>query len=336
MQIRLHRSFNVHDEIFKRSIESRAVWLLLVFLATAGGAMASDRHGRPPSANLNGISSFFGVECAFFVIIPVGQQHELNFMLAEGESRFGITLLSVDVASNCVEIDNRGTKQTLHICSTPELSLTAGQRTGNSVAGNAGGNFNGGETAGVGNAGGGNVGADSKFPDGSNANLNPGGFAEGGQAGGTGNNTGSGNNMTSGDGGNDGTDAAVHLSADANGKDPATALNDQSGEYWYQTSASIEQSRKADAQLILSGEEDPLPLTPLTPAGTPANLIGSEALFANHTCPDFTGTDFSHVGCCRVCACLPGVHFGSVRADCHPIVTNPRRNGHMAAAWLAV
>jgi hypothetical protein len=274
---------------FKRSIESRAVWLLLVFLATACGVMASDRHGRPPSANLNGISSFFGVECAFFVIIPVGQQHELNFMLAEGESRFGITLLSVDVSSNCVVIDNRGTKQTLHICSTPDLSLTAAQQTGNNAAGNAGGNFNGGETAGVGNAGGGNVGADSRIggSDG-NSNLNTGGLAGGSQAGGPGNNTGSGNNVTSGESGDGSTDAAVHLSADSNGKDPATALNDQSGEYWYQTSASIEQSRKADAQLILSGEEDPLPLTPLTPAGTPASLIGSEALFANHL-PGFYG-----------------------------------------------
>jgi hypothetical protein len=269
----------------KYTMKSWAVWLSLVFFAAVAEAMAADKHGRPPSANLNGISSFSGEKCAFFIIIPVGEQHELNFMLAEGESRFGITLLSVDVAANSVEIDNRGTKQTLHICSTPDVSLTAVPWAASQPAGHAGGNFNGGEEAGAGNTG-----ANGRT-DGSDGSLNPGGFAGGSHADGTSsdnNNTGSGNNGTGGDGGDGSTDVTPHQSADSNGSDPATALKDQSGEYWYQTSASIEESRKADAQLILSGEEDPLPLTPLTPAGTPAGLIGSDALFANHL-PGFYG-----------------------------------------------
>jgi hypothetical protein len=247
--------------------------------------MASDKHGRPPSANLNGISSFSAMKCAFFIIIPVGQQREMNFMLAEGESRFGITLLSVNVAANSVEIDNRGTKQTLHICSTPDVSLTAVRWMNSQPAEHIGGYGNGGEEAGAGNTG-----ANGRT-DGSDGNLNPGGIAGGNRANGASggnNNTGNGNNATVGNAEDDSADAAPHQSADLNGSDPATALKDQAGEYWYRTSASIEESRKADAQLILSGEEDPLPLTPLTPAGTSAGLIGSDALFANHL-PGFYG-----------------------------------------------
>ena len=267
----------------KRTMKLRAIWLSIIFLAAVGEVMAADKHGRPPSANLNGISSFSGEKCAFFIIIPVGQQQELNFMLAEGESRFGITLLSVNVAANSVEIDNRGTKQTLHICSTPDVSLTAVRWMTSQPAGHVGGNVKGGEEAGVGNTG------SSGRADGSDGGLNPGGLAAGSPpAGASGDNNGSGNNVTGGDVGDGSADAAPHQSAEKNGSDPATALKDQADEYWYRTSASIEESRKADAQLILSGEEDPLPLTPLTPAGTSAGLIGSDALFANHL-PGFYG-----------------------------------------------
>jgi hypothetical protein len=266
-------------------MKSRAIWLSIIFLAAVGEVVASDKHGRPPSANLNGISSFSGEKCAFFIIIPVGQQHELNFMLAEGESRFGITLLSVNVAANSVEIDNRGTKQTLHICSTPDVSPAAVRWMISQPVGDVGGNINGGEEAGAGN-----IGSNGR-PDDSDGGLNPGAVAGGSHADGAsgGNNiAGNGNSVTGGDGSDDSADAAPHQSAEKNGSDPATALKDQADEYWYQTSASIEESRKADAQLILSGEEDPLPLTPLTPAGTPAGLIGSDALFANHL-PGFYG-----------------------------------------------
>jgi hypothetical protein len=265
--------------------KSRTVCLLIIFLAAVGEIMASDKHGRPPSANLNGISCFFGEKCAFFIVIPIGQQHELNFMLAEGESRFGITLLSVDVAANSVQIDNRGTKQTLHICSTPDVSPAAVRWTANGPVGLGGGNVNGGEKTGAGNTG-----SDGRT-DGANGGLNPGGIAgAAGHADGVGgdNNNNIGGNVTGGDGADGGADAAPHQSAEKNGSDPATTLKDQAGEYWYRTSVSIEESRKADAQLILSGEEDPLPLTPLTPAGTPAGLIGSDALFANHL-PGFYG-----------------------------------------------
>ena len=268
----------------KWTMKSRAIWLLIIFLAAVGEVMASDKHGRPPAANLNGISSFSGEKCAFFIIIPVGQQHELNFMLAEGESRFGITLLSVDVAANSVQIDNRGTKQTLHICSTPDVSPSAVYWSANQPVGHAGGNIHGGEKAGAGNTG------DNGRTDGSDGGLNPRGIAGADHTDGAGgdNNDNTGGNVTGGDGADGSADAAPHQSAEKNGSDPATALKDQASDYWYQTSASIEESRKADAQLILSGEEDPLPLTPLTPAGTPAGLIGSDALFANHL-PGFYG-----------------------------------------------
>jgi hypothetical protein len=68
----------------------------------------------------------------------------------------------------------------------------------------------------------------------------------------------------------------------ANGVDPVIALKDQSNNGWYQESASIEQNRLETAQSVLAGEMTPWPRTPLTPAGTPANLIAGETFFANH------------------------------------------------------
>jgi hypothetical protein len=44
----------------------------------------------------------------------------------------------------------------------------------------------------------------------------------------------------------------------------------------------IEENRQNTVQDVLSGQMTPWPLTPLTPAGTPANLISNDGLFANH------------------------------------------------------
>ncbi len=172
----------------------RAIWLSMIFSRSRRRSHGFGQARQAAVGNLNGISSFSGEKCAFFIIIPVGQQQELNFKLAEGESRFGITLLSVNVAANSVEIDNRGTKQTLHICSDARRITHGGSLDDQPAAGHVGGNVKGGEEAGVGNTG------SSGRTDGSDGGLNPGGLAAGSPpAGASGDNNGSGNNVTGGD-----------------------------------------------------------------------------------------------------------------------------------------
>jgi hypothetical protein len=67
------------------------------------------------------------------------------------------------------------------------------------------------------------------------------------------------------------------------GLDSAIALKDQSETEWYQESVSIEQSWIQTAQSVLVGDMTPWPRTPLTPAGTPGDLVGEETFFSSHT-----------------------------------------------------
>ena len=79
--------------------------------------------------------------------------------------------------------------------------------------------------------------------------------------------------------------SVASTSADAT----ASAEADDTTQYWYVTSVGIEQNRLATASQVLSGALNPLPRTPLTPAQTPASLVGSETFFPNHI-PGFVYT----------------------------------------------
>ena len=49
--------------------------------------------------------------------------------------------------------------------------------------------------------------------------------------------------------------------------------------WWVIGSRNVEASRVATAALVESGQADPYPLTPFTPPGTPASLIGAGQLY---------------------------------------------------------
>ncbi len=71
---------------------------------------------------------------------------------------------------------------------------------------------------------------------------------------------------------------------DSNPSPEAAANSSDSHVYywWLQDAKDIEQTRIATAQSVLAGETAPQPLTPLTPPGTPAGLIGVDSVYMEH------------------------------------------------------
>ena len=162
----------------------------------------------------------------------------------------------MDAASGCVRIENGGRKQSLRICTAPTLLSDSSGR----------GDLADDEMK-AGNPGWGTL---PETGNGSTANGNS--------------SSSNGNRSSSNQNSNSGSNSAPGQSPapNSNGVDPAAALKDQSSAEWYQESVSIEQSRLETAQSVLAGEMTPWPRTPLTPAGTPANLIAGETFFSNH------------------------------------------------------
>jgi len=216
----------------------------------------------PLAVELNGIVNFSGCNCAFFVFNQPGSVLQ-NFMLAQGESRFGIKLLAVDATSGCVQIDNCGQMQSLRICSAPDLIPSPVSGIGDSTAKPF--------VAGGGNSGSSSIGnSDSAAsPDPATMPGNP-GFGT------IPRNDNNSNNA------NPNQNSSQNSVANSAGAAPSIAFKDQSSAQWYQDAAAIEDSRQETVQQVLSGEMTPWPRTPLTPPGTPSQLIGDDTLFANH------------------------------------------------------
>ena len=94
-------------------------FILHLFLACAGFAQ---------SVELNGLASLAGEKWACFS--RPNDPNRPGFILAEGESRDGIKLLSADVAAGRVQIDDHGQKFSLRICSSFALTFAvASQKT---------------------------------------------------------------------------------------------------------------------------------------------------------------------------------------------------------------
>jgi hypothetical protein len=72
-------------------------------------------------------------------------------------------------------------------------------------------------------------------------------------------------------------------SAGASGSQSSGVSSSTSGAapepWWAVASRNVEAARIATASLVSSGQAEPFPLTPYTPPGTPANLIGDGQLY---------------------------------------------------------
>ena len=238
------------------------LWLTALLTAAVGRALAGSLTA-PPTVELNGVCNLFGDRCAILTVNPAAGAPSL--ILAEGESADGIKLMTVDMAANCVRIENGGQFQSLRLNGAANDPFGAAGNGGKFLARGADGMV-------------GTVGADGLLTEISPGNPGwgtlppvPAGGGPGAQA-----------------GANPGRKAATDSSAVPgpssvdNAATAATPSATPADNEWYQESLSIEQSRKDNAAQVLAGEQEPWARTPLTPPGTPAALVGPGMFFSNH------------------------------------------------------
>jgi len=237
--------------------------LILLLLGHSGMSSAA-----PSEFEMNGIVMAPGAR-QVFLRTHDATGREINFMLTEGQSRNGITLLSVDTKSNLARFDNHGTLQVLKICPTPEvIAISANSPNRRPAA-----------AAPPPSAGTSKTVSRTSTPDNPlNAPVGafnpgyPGVAARGGNS-----------SAVSGGAPPDGTTGANTGNGAATGI-PSTS-DSSSGDkasWWYTGSQEIEQARLATAAAVRNGDLPAYPLTPLTPSGTPPELIGPEQAFFNH------------------------------------------------------
>jgi len=261
------------------------------------------------SVEVNGIARLGREKLACLLVYQPARPRPLNFTLAEGESRYGFTVLAVDATGGQVLIEKCGVKKYFRLNAAPEVLATtqppadSALSTGMSpnpvtaperdsianylvsddsvriLAGNpslvgtsaaAAKNFNSGQ---------------STAPSPSNPALDA---SNGGAGAGSQNlvaNAATGTpEATVRSGGNEATlPAAATITA--------SQSNDLASQLWYQESLSMEQSRVLTAADVLSGKMEPFGRTPLTPAGTPSALVGQEVYFSDQI-PGFKVTGY--------------------------------------------
>jgi len=206
--------------------------------------------GLQPAAaytvQLNGIVGLFNPKMAMFVLGRGENYPPTSFMLAEGESQFGIRLLAVDVTGQRVQIECYNKKSYLNLCGTPNVTNAVAAPTGvtqtrQPVPGELSvASYLASEAV-------------QRIKEG-NPLWVP--AAPAGRQ-----NTGSGTD-------NAGTGTAVP--------------EDFTKELWYQDSLALERARAETVAEVLSGERSPYPLTPLTPPGTPGQLLNQDVIYSDH------------------------------------------------------
>ena len=247
------------------------IGLLTTSRAASGPEAAAQPAPAPATIVLDGVMSIPGGNWAFFRTSFSANMSGADFMLAEGQSRYGIQLLAVNTPSGTVTVRKQGQTQTLSICQPPVLLTTTGSDS-TAAASRSSPDANAAAAGLAASNGGKTQPADApRFAhpvnaagwDGANARntaaTNPGDNPVA-----TNNNSGAGN-ATGVAGNNDGSVAQEHLY-----------------QWWTKEAQKIEQARLDTAQRVLAGEWPAYPLTPLTPPGTPSQLIGPDSLFLEH------------------------------------------------------
>jgi hypothetical protein len=263
-------------------------------VAQTAGTIAQEAQSVPAEIVLNGVMTASDARRAFFRAAFTPGAPKVDFMLAEGETRYGIQLLAVDARLNAVKIRNHGLVQTIPICQTPELVWSAIKASAAGVSGltTASGRQNNRpvqaevsleeananplmSVAGVSLA----AGSPRSINNGSSSN---GSSSNGSSSNGSSSNGGSNNEGSNNDGSNnDGTPSTADAgSGNSNGS--TFESQDHRYQWWIQEAQKIEQARIETAQRVLAGEWQPYPLTPLTPSGTSPQLIGPSSVFMEH------------------------------------------------------
>lgn len=212
----------------------------------------------PPDVILNGIMIIFDRKYALFKL-PADKGK--CYLLGEGQSDGEIELLSVDDRAGVIKINNHGIVQTIALAKPPaSLNAPAATAPGGAPAVAAGNNPQPVWTGGIMSP------SPEKNPATITAPVAPAGYAVVGM-GNSQSGSSSGNLPSAGDSG----------SQSSGGSNSTTKVAPEP--WWSVASRNLEAARAATAGLVDSGQAEPFPLTPYTPPGTPASLIGAGQLY---------------------------------------------------------
>jgi hypothetical protein len=244
--------------------------------AASGLMICSQAHGQPTAANfsadqtpppqitLNGLTTIFGDRRALFKV-QVDSTAKKSYFLAEGQRAGGIELLSVDIRAGKIKVNNHGITQIIALCDPPNLSILTA--TPESVGGNFAASKNSVN----------NFASGDELPSGQTvgsptAQKIPTGFVAG-QAGGASAKNSSGATSSSASSGETGTSDA---GADNTSTAPSDTTATKPEPYSLTAAREFERLRIQTAAAVYDGIDEPIPLTPLTPPGTPMALIGPD------------------------------------------------------------
>lgn len=221
--------------------------------------------GAPKSfadtVSLYGVCALFGDNLGFFELDQPAARQPVKFMLAEGESKFGITLVTVDAGHHRAQIEQCGVKRFLYVHGAPGDGAVLDDSPAAIM------------TTGAGTLADADQRSLAAFLSSSDAQRikagNPvwsgGGTPSKPAADNPGDKDTAKDNSSAGTGGDKGLNSAKVV-------DP---------EPWYLESLDIERDRLTTAEAVYAREASPLPRTPLTPPNTPARLIGKETFYSN-------------------------------------------------------
>ncbi len=242
---------NPYGVIFQRSVFG------LVPPPPAAEISATD---SPPEIVLNGIMVVFGHKYALFKS-PADKGK--NYLLGEGQSDGQIKLLSVDDRAGVIKINNHGIVQTIALAKPPAPSSTPTAAPGAAPMSAAGNNPR------LVSAAGNPLPTTENSPVPAAAPVVPAEYAIAG--------VGNSGNSQSGSSGSNPSSAGVSGSQSSGGSSSTSGAAPEP--WWAVASRNVEAARIATASLVSSGQAEPFPLTPFTPPGTPANLIGGGQLY---------------------------------------------------------
>ncbi len=229
-------------------------------LVWADAACAQETNPSLSKIILNGVMAGLGDKRAFFKVTFTDGAPPANLMLTEGQEKFGIELLAVDMRLNVTTIREHGFTRTISICPTPKLmalQTTNGTTINWELPVSPGGSIDRMVSAGD----------PSKKMNGAALNT----VGSGDSAKTPANNAAaSANNNADQASSSDGSITA------------ASAPEEHLYQWWVKEAEKIERARVETAQRVMAGEWQPYPLTPLTPPGTPAPLIGDGSAFMDH------------------------------------------------------
>jgi hypothetical protein len=241
-------------------------WLVVSAVGQMPVAAAPATSSPPPEIKLNGLTTILGDKRALFKV-RLGSGPVESYCLAEGQSAGCIKLLSVDVRAGRIKVNYHGVIQTVSLCDAPDLSiLTAteagGDENGNSLSlrKNAGTSSGGGVTAASPTTGGVTAGQNI-------AAAVPAGKSTAGAA-----NSSPGTAASS----NSGTSDAGSQNSSGSGDASSSNTSQRPEPYSLTAAREFERIRIETASGVYNGTDEPLPLTPLTPPGTPKALIGPD------------------------------------------------------------